>query len=178
MQQPNYNPFPNLSSNRLDFRVLSMADKNEIFRLRSDEIVLKYIEMPKAKNLKEAEDFIQMLADGLVENKWITWGFCLKNTDKILGTICLWNCYIPTANAEIGYGLLPEFHNQGFMTEAMEVVLDFAFRTLGFREIDAILHKDNLACLSILKKFTFQYDAAFESDNEAFVRYFLIQDLI
>jgi [ribosomal protein S5]-alanine N-acetyltransferase len=173
MQQPNYHPFPTLSSNRLDFRALKMSDNNEIFRLRSDEIVLKYLEMPKAKNRKDAEDFITMIADNIAQNKSIMWGTCFKNSDTIIGTICLWNCDIPTESAELGYVLLPEFYGQGLMTEATEIVLNFAFKTLGFREIDGILHQKNIACLTILKKFGFVQDTDFECDNSDLVRYFL-----
>jgi ribosomal-protein-alanine N-acetyltransferase len=175
MEQPNYTPFPTLSSNRLDFRQLTLTDKNEIFRLRSDEIILKYLEMPKAKNLNDAVDFIKMINDGIAASKWIMWGFCFKNTDKILGTICLWNCDIPTASAELGYVSLPEYYGQGLMTEATKVVLNFGFQTLGFQEIDGILNKENLACLTVLKKFGFRYDADFECDNVDLVRYFLLK---
>jgi ribosomal-protein-alanine N-acetyltransferase len=173
VQQPKFNPFPTLSSNRLDLRELKMSDKNEIFRLRSDEIVLKYIAIPKAKNLKDAEGFITMLDEGMAENKWVTWAMSLKNSDTVIGTICLWHLDILTESAELGYGLLPEFYNQGLMTEATEVVLNFGFKNLGFREIDAITHQKNIACSTVLKKFGFMQDADFECDDVDLVRYFL-----
>lgn len=173
MKPPNFTSFPTLSSERLDFRQYQMSDRNEVFRLRSDEIVLKYLELPVAKNLKDAEDFIDLINNGTIENKWITWGFCLKGSDTLIGSICLWNCDFETESAEIGYGLLPEFFQQGFMSEATEITLDMAFNTFGFREIDAITHRENIGSRRLLEKFDFQLDEKFESDDLNLVRYAL-----
>lgn len=174
MQRPNFNNFPLLSSDRLDFRPLKMTDQNEILRLRSDKIVLKYLELPIAKNLKDAEDFIQMIEDGTIENKWITWAMCLKNSDTIIGTICLWNCDFEMESAEVGYGLLPEFFQQGLMSEAMKFTLDIGFNTFGFREIDAITNRHNIGSRKLLEKFGFQLDNDFECDQAGSLRYFCV----
>lgn len=173
MKPPKFTPFPTLFSERLVLRELKMTDRNEIYRLRSDEIVLKYLSLPVAQNLKDAEDFITMLDDGMALNKWVTWGMCEKGSDTIIGTICLWNLDVVTEGAELGYGLLPEFHQQGFMSETVKIVLDFGFQTLGFREIDAITHCDNIGSTTLLKKFKFELDAEFECEEEGLNRYFL-----
>lgn len=172
MQTPNFNSFPTLSTERLTFRQLKLSDLQTIFRLRSDEIVLKYLDMPTAKNHKAAEDYINMINTGIAENKWILWGLELKSNQKLVGTICLWNWDIASESAELGYVLLPEYHRQGLMTEATKIVLDFGFETLGFSEIDGILSPDNIYCIRILKKFGFQLDSEFEAANV--VRYALI----
>ncbi|MFK7947035.1 MAG: GNAT family N-acetyltransferase [Saprospiraceae bacterium] len=171
MKTPNFNSFPTLSSARLTFRQLNLSDLQTIFRLRSDEIVLKYLDMPTAKNLKAAEDYIHMINNGIAENKWILWGLELKSNQELVGTICLWNWDIASESAELGYVLLPEYHRQGLMTEATKVVLDFGFNTLGFREIDGILSPENIYCIRILDKFGFQIDYEFEAENV--VRYYL-----
>ena len=171
MKTPNFNSFPTLSSEKLTFRQLQLSDLQTIFRLHSDEIVLKYLDIPAAKNLKVAEDYINMINDGIAENKWILWGLELKSNQEMVGTICLWNWDITNKSAELGYVLLPEYHRQGLMTEATKVVLDFGFQNLGFHEIDGILSPENAGCIKILKKFGFQIDKEFEADNV--VRYYL-----
>lgn len=174
MKPPTFNNFPSLSSERLDFRPLRMTDRNEIYRLRSDEIILKYLNLPVAKNLKDAENFIEMVENGTAANKWITWGMCLKNSDTIIGTICLWNCDFETESAEVGYGLLPEFHQRGFMSETMKFTLDIGFNTFGFQEIDAITDCNNIGSRKLLEKFDFELDDKFESEETGSVRYFLV----
>ena len=177
MQQPNFIEFPPFSSDRLDVRQLLMTDHNEIYRLRSDEIVLKYLDLPVAKNLKDAEDFITMINDGTAQGKWITWGMCLKNSETIIGSICLWNCDFEMESAEVGYSLLPEFHEQGFMSETMKFTLDIGFNTFGFREIDAITNRNNIGSRKLLEKFEFQMDDEFDSDDVDLLRYSLKREM-
>lgn len=173
MKTPNFNSFPTLFSERLAFRQLQLSDLEAVFRLRSDDIVLKYLDMPAAKNLKAAKDYINMINQGISDNKWILWGLELKSTQLLVGTICLWNLDIANESAELGYVLLPEYHRQGLMTEATKIVLDFGFQSLGFREIDGILSPDNTYCIRILDKFGFQLDTDFKAENV--IRYYLIK---
>lgn len=173
MKIPNFNKFPTLLSERLIFRQLKTTDLPAIFRLRSDKVVLKYLAIPAAKNLKAAEDYMNMIHQGIIEHKWILWGLTLKNSDDLIGTICLWNWDIANESAELGYVLLPEYHRQGLMSEATKVILDFGFQSLGFQEIDGILSPENIYCIRILKKFGFVKDESFEANGV--VRYYLIK---
>ena len=171
MQTPNFNSFPTLSSNRLNFRQLQLSDLEVVFRLRSDKIILKYLDIPTAKNLKAAEDYINMINNGISENKWILWGLELKSNKQLIGTICLWNWNIKYENTEIGFVLLPEYHCQGLMSEATKSVIDFGFSNLGFSEIDAIVSPKNTGSIRLLEKFGFQIDNSFEAEN--ILRYIL-----
>lgn len=177
MRTPNFTLYPTLSSGRLDFRRIQMADLNEIYRLRSDSVVLKYLDIPMAKNKKDAADHINMINNGIIENKWILWGIFLKNNHHLIGTISLWNIDLPSFSAEIGYALLPDFHRQGYMSEAVATVLDFGFRRIGFQEIDAITHIANTASVRLLEKYNFQLDVEFDPLDNQMVRYFLQQPL-
>ena len=61
MLKLNFNPFPLITTERLVLRQVSSFDVNEIFFLRSDEEVLRYIQRKPAKNIEEAIQFIQLL---------------------------------------------------------------------------------------------------------------------
>ena len=52
-------PFPNIATERLSLRQLKIEDENEIFVLRSDERILKYLDLPIAKTIDDASNFIE-----------------------------------------------------------------------------------------------------------------------
>ena len=63
----NFNPFPLITTERLILREVEENDVNEIFFLRSDKRVMKYLDRPPAKSTEEASDFIKKLLS-IVEN--------------------------------------------------------------------------------------------------------------
>src|SRR5579871_6749068 len=119
MINPVFIPFPNLKTERLIFRQLNADDKDEIFKLRSDESVNQFLDRPKANSIDDALQFIDKI-DGFIKNgESIMWAIVLKDDPKLIGTICLWNFQNENTEAEIGYELLPEFQGKKIMQEAI-----------------------------------------------------------
>jgi len=67
MINPVFIPFPNLKTERLIFRQLNADDKNEIFKLRSDESVNQFLDRPKANSIDDALQFIDKI-NGFIKN--------------------------------------------------------------------------------------------------------------
>ncbi|MCB9282707.1 MAG: GNAT family N-acetyltransferase [Lewinellaceae bacterium] len=152
-----FTPFPVLSTSRLHLRQLTSADVDEIFFFRTDERMLKFINRPKAESLEDARSFIEKISGGIARNEWIYWGITLQGSDKLIGTICLWNIYPAEEKAEIGYELHPDFQGQGLMQEAIVKVMKYAFDTMQVREIEALLRSDNLRSVRVLERSGFHY---------------------
>ena len=55
----NFSPFPILKTERLVLRGVNMQDENEIFFLRADESVNKYVDRPKPLSLTDARVLLQ-----------------------------------------------------------------------------------------------------------------------
>ncbi|RLD80474.1 MAG: N-acetyltransferase [Bacteroidetes bacterium] len=158
MKKLYFTPFPTLKTERLVFRQLEEADNKEIFFLRSDDEVNKYIDRLRPKNLDEASEFISKINNGIVENEWIYWAITLKDKPKLIGTICLWNISKEKTIAELGYELNPEFHGQGIMNEALNHILDYGFQKGGLKKIEAFTHRDNHKSTTLLFKNNFIHD--------------------
>ena len=86
------------------------------------------------------------------------WGICLKSSNTLIGTICLWNIEYDNQAIEIGYELNPLFQQMGFMQEAITKVLDFGFSKMKLYLIKAVTHKDNAASIRLLQKNNFIYN--------------------
>ena len=111
----NFQPFPNLESERLVFRRLKDSDAPEVFKIRSNPERMKFIPRPILQNEEEALAMIQMMNTKIDENTDINWGVCLKNSDKIIGFMGFYRVQPESYRTEIGYMILPEYDGKGYV---------------------------------------------------------------
>jgi len=168
MTNRNFTPFPILKTERLTLRELSIDDQQNIFALRSDKEINKYLDRKPAKSIDDAKAFIQTINQNIQNNNSVYWVITLNNTDKLIGTICLFNFSDDNLKAEIGYELLPGFQGKGIMQEAVSKVIDFAMQHLGLNSIEAYTHSENLNSTKLLEKFNFKKDGAGEGNFMVF----------
>ena len=143
MNTYSFTPFPVLKTTRLRLRQLQEKDEKQIFLLHSDPRVIKYIDRPVAKTIKDAQRHIRRMEGGVERDEWIYWAMALNDTDQLIGTICLWNFSADQTTADLGIELLPEFQGQGFMREALQEVLKYGFEMLQLTTIEAYTHAEN-----------------------------------
>ena len=159
MLNTNFNPFPELSTERLRLRQINNEDANEIFILRSDERVMNFIDRPRAQSVFDALQFIQKVNDALTTNDGINWGITLKNDLKLIGTIGFWRIIKEHYRAEIGYMLHPDYHRKGIMQEAFTAIIDYGFIIMGLHSVEANVNPDNAASIKLLERNKFTREA-------------------
>ena len=164
MDRIDFSKFPYLSTERLNLRPVEIADVHELFLIRSDEQVMKYIDRPLAKATEDAKALIQVIIDGLNANEAITWAISLKKEPKLIGTIGFWRIIEEHYRAEIGYVLHPEFQGKGIMQEALEKVLDYGFNILKLHSIEANVNPNNAASIKLLERNRFVKEAYFREN--------------
>jgi len=153
----NFTPFPELQTDMLLLRQLQPTDWKEIIVLRSDKVINQYVKRPQAKNKVEALAFIKRITTATKNNESLYWCITLKDNPKMMGGISLWNFSKDLKTAEVGYDLMPEFQGNGFMNEAMKIVLYFGFNELQFQKIEAYTHRDNEPSKQLLLKNDFKH---------------------
>ena len=152
MNSMDFKLYSELTTERLVLRKLETIDSNLIFTLRSSKEVTKYIARPLCSDLEEAKIFIKDRIDDIDNNISIVWTIRLKDSLIPTGTICLWNFSKDKKTAEVGYDMLPEFQNNGYMIEALKRVLIFGFKELNLNTIEAYTSKHNKRSISLLEK--------------------------
>jgi len=152
------NVFPILETKRLQLRKANKEDAQQIFFLRSNTLVNQYILRAKQQDVKEAISFIKDRNEDIENGKIYYWAITLKGERELIGSICLWNFSEDFTISEIGYDLHPDYFHKGIMTEAIREVVDFGFKTLQLKNIEAFTHKENANSVKLLKKcgFIFQ----------------------
>lgn len=166
---PTFDPMPRLETERLILREWRISDVSEVYVLRSDPTVLKYLDRPPAKSLEDALNHINMILDGVTKGQWINWMITLKSEDKCIGDIGFWNYHDTLPQAEIGYQLHPDFHGKGIMSEAMKYIMKFGFKTMGLTKVTAHVHNENKKSSELLKRFNFRHDTTMVDEKEPYM---------
>ncbi len=165
MLQIDFSVFPEIKTARLLLRKVTAKDALEVFKLRSDEQVMQYIDKERAATVLDGEVFINRIILSLKNNDGITWAISLKESPQtLIGTIGYWRLIKEHCRAEIGYMLNPAYWKKGIMKEALEKVIEFGFNELKLHSIEAQINPENSTSAGILTSTGFVKEAHFKED--------------
>jgi ribosomal-protein-alanine N-acetyltransferase len=167
----NFTPFPELTTDRLVLRQLSMADDKEVFFQRSDKEMNKYVDNPPCQSIEEARAWIEKITGFLNNNESIFWAVCLKGTEKMIGGFCFWNIDKENSKAEIGFTIFPEHQNKGLMNEVLTTALQYGFEEMSAKTIEGYTNPGNLASIKVMQKHGFQLKHPQPEDAKPYVVY-------
>ncbi len=151
-----FTAFPILKTKRLLLRQPVINDEQEIFILRSDRRINKYLDRQLSNTIADARNFITTVNENINKKVSVYWAITLREEHIFVGTICLYDFSDENETCEIGYELLPTFEGQGIMNEAIVKVIDYAFNKIKVKKIEAFLHKDNQRSVNLLEKLSFR----------------------
>ncbi len=143
---------PVLETERLTLRAPTLEDAKHVAALANDKRIAENTRrIPHPYSRADAEDFI---AAANLPNNEIS--FLITTRDGTpLGTCGIANS--DDAIPEIGYWLGVKFWNQGYGTEAVRAMIDFAFTELEHEALQAGARVTNPASRRILEKCGFQW---------------------
>ena len=156
MLNKTFTPFPILTTERLTLRQVVLSDEQQIFTLRSDSEINKYLNRQISKTIDDVRNFINKINESINKNDSLYWAITLSDKNILVGTICLFSFSDENDKCEIGYELLTNFQGQGIMKEAVEKVVDYAFNTIKVKKIEAFFDRDNQRSIKLLEKFSFR----------------------
>jgi ribosomal-protein-alanine N-acetyltransferase len=160
-----FTPFPELTTERLLLRAITSDDSSQVFRLRSEDATLKYIERAPLSSIEEANTLVNRMIQDRAMNDGITWALVLKNApNTMIGSIGFWRLIKEHYRAEIGYMLLPEYWRNGYMKEALKAVIDYGFKEMKLHSIEANVNPNNEASITLLKSQGFIKEAHFKEN--------------
>ncbi|MEO6539081.1 MAG: GNAT family N-acetyltransferase [Ferruginibacter sp.] len=160
-----FDPFPDLKTDRLVLRCLTLDDAPELFYLRSNKEVMKYIDREPQKTVEETEVFINFLLETQNKTDAVLWVIALKeNPSVMIGNIGYWRMQKEHYRAEIGYMLHHNFWKKGIMKEAIKPVISYGFETMKLHSIEANINPGNKASEVLLESIGFNREAYFKEN--------------
>jgi len=139
-----------LTTNRLILRPIEKTDYDDICEYGCDEETGQFM-LHWPKTGEQVDRFIdncieKMKSDGLT---WYEYVMELKDKKKVIGNITL---EVREAVAEIGWISNKKYWNNGYMTEAVNSMIDYAFSHLGVIRIFATCTDKNIASFKVMEK--------------------------
>lgn len=150
-----------ISTKRLLLRKVSLRDLTDIFEYASNQRVAQAGGFLCCQTKQAVLKFIRQLATSQ------SWVLEERKKAKVIGNLCLYETVNRQAapNREkrlLGYALNPSFQNQGYMTEAVAGIVDWAANQ-GIKRVDAIVSWNNLASQRVLEKNGFEIQDIFKA---------------
>lgn len=162
--EPNFTPFPILETPRLRLRQITEEDVPEIFAMRSDKELMRYIDRPLAQTEDDARELLGRINTALEQNNGINWGICLKNDNTLKGVISFWRLDKENYRGETGYMLKSEVQGKGLMKEALAAVLQYGFFTMNLHSVEANINPANKASAALAERMGFVQEAYFREN--------------
>ncbi|MBP7173577.1 MAG: GNAT family N-acetyltransferase [Cloacibacterium sp.] len=119
--------------------------------LMNSENWLKYI---GDRNVHSEEDFLKFYRERfqkITDKGYLNFVLTKKETGEKIGTCGLYKRE-SLAFADIGYALLPQHEGNGYIVEAIPLVIDYYFKNFAANILAAFTGKENIASQKILLK--------------------------
>ncbi len=149
--------FPLLETERVYLRQFRNSDIENVFKGLSHIDIIKYYGV-SFTTLEATKEQMAWFAALEKNETGIWWVVCSKADDTFLGAVGLNDWSKEHKKAEIGFWLLIENWRQGIMTEAIPLVLDYAFNHMGLHRIEGYVESENNNSKKVLTKFGFKLE--------------------
>lgn len=150
--------FPEIYTERLYLRKISLKDAEILFNYWSDPEVTKYLNVTTFKNIEQAYSMIRAL-NSLYNNKeGFRWAIVTKKDNNVIGT-CGYNNWIKkSSRGEIGYELGKEYWGKGYASEAVKEIIKYGFKNMNLNRIEAFTVPEATSSINLLKKLGFKQE--------------------
>lgn len=123
--------------------------------------------LPWAVNVMSAEDYEARVREGQLkflarEDLWLM--LLLKDTHTIIGGSGLHRIDWSVPKFEIGYWLRSGFVGQGFMTEAVKGITNFAFDQLAAKRVEIRCDRLNVRSAAVARRLDYKHEGTIRND--------------
>ena len=119
----------------------------------SKESVTRYLAWSTHQQMEETYTFLKAASSAWHSGQAFVFGIRLHTANRLIGSIGLHRG--EDGFYEVGYALSPLFWNQGYAGEAVSGILNALLNT-GIGELKAVVHPDNQASISVLRRAGFE----------------------
>lgn len=148
---------PIIETERLMLRPVTMDDAEDMFAYAGNVENVRWVTFPAHPDLESTKKAIEEVFLSRPQRQMPeAFAVVLKSNQKMIGTCD----FVPRGheNYELGYILNQSYWRQGYMSEAVMAVLQFAFSQFGVRRMEVRHFKENIASQKVIEKVGFIYE--------------------
>ena len=108
-----------------------------------------------------------------------SWAMVLKENNKAIGAMFLCDTNRHISYKEMEYVLSEDYHNKGYMTEAVKCMLEYAFSELNLLIVAICHYPSNIESKRVIEKCGFTYEGTlrkYSKNLEDSVRYSMTKE--
>ncbi|MEY8741188.1 GNAT family N-acetyltransferase [Bacillales bacterium AN1005] len=156
-----------LETERLFLKKVKVSDSPILYKIWSDPDVTKFMNIDNFNDEKQAVLMIQMLDKLSQENKAIRYSIFLKDSNQIIGSCGYNSLDFENSKGEIGYEISKKYWGNGFASELILKLLDYAYHSLHFHRIEAKVDPANNKSIRLLEKLNFHFEGTLRKSEKA-----------
>jgi ribosomal-protein-alanine N-acetyltransferase len=157
--------FPKIENDRLLLRQIIESDLENIFTGLSHPDIIKYYGI-RFDSLEATKQQMTWFTDLEKNGSGIWWAVCAKEDQAFLGACGFNNLNKEHKKAEIGFWLLPAYWGKGIITEAVHLIVDYAFNNLGLQRIEGFVETENKNSKKVLARLNFNHEKTLQDYEE------------
>jgi len=145
-----------IPTKRLTLRFLSETDLPAVYDIFSHPEVMRYWSTPPWTEPSQAQDWLMNVQEGYQTGNALQLGIERRAGPVLVGTCTLFQFHTASRRAEMGYALGRPYWGSGYMHEALQALLRYAFQTLELNRLEADIDPRNIASAKTLERLGFQ----------------------
>ncbi|PZR09057.1 MAG: GNAT family N-acetyltransferase [Flavobacterium psychrophilum] len=146
-----------LTGNTIYLRALEPDDLEFIYRLENNEAIWEVSNTQTPYSRFLIRQYLENAHQDIYEAKQLRLAICKNGTFEAIGLIDLFD--FDPVNNRAGVGIIiqdTEERNKGIGTEALQLLIDYAFSRLQLHQLYANIDSGNVASVSLFTNFGFQ----------------------
>jgi ribosomal-protein-alanine N-acetyltransferase len=156
------NKIPTLTTPRLILRPFRLTDARDVQQLAGDyDIAATTIAIPHPYENGMAEDWIKTHSSDFENGTQVVFAITHREKKFLIGAIGISNIKHDFEIGELGYWIGKKYWNNGYGTEAADVVIKYGIEELSLNRIYAHHFKNNHASGRILQKVGMKHEGSF-----------------
>lgn len=156
-----------LQTERLKLKKMDVSNSSSLFKIWSDPDVTKFMNINSFTDESQAIEMIEMFDLLSQENKAIRYSIFHVESNQIIGSCGYNSLDFENLKAEIGYEISKEYWGNGFASEAVLTLVNYAFHNLHFNRIEAKIEPDNKNSIKLVEKLNFQFEGTLRKSERS-----------
>lgn len=140
---------------------LQSGDAYDLNRLMSanNERFRRFFPGTLSQNLSvtDSQRYIRGKQQLLEDREEYTLGLRDKESDKVVGLIILKDIHWDEKRGELAYCISPDFGGRNWTSQAVSLLSEYAFNTLGLVDLRIMVHKSNVPSVRVAEKSGFTW---------------------
>ena len=144
-----------IESARVCVRPVSESDLPSLLAINGDEEVVRFLGHAPWQAMADAEAWFARISKLQASGSAMEFVIAERQTGSVIGRCGLFELEEVDAHAALGYILGRSHWGQGYMREALTVLIHSAFGEMGLRRLEAKVEAQNTASAALLRRLGF-----------------------